>query len=69
MASESGIRYADLDTPEAHPWGPPGIFAVREGYAVPWEAAGNPYGRVVNRWSAWSYVNGFSSWRSRTSCN
>jgi hypothetical protein len=35
MASQSGIRYADLDTPEALPWGPPGIFSVRDGYAIP----------------------------------
>lgn len=34
-----------------------------------WESAGEPYGRVVNRWSDWSYVSGYSSWRSRTSCN
>jgi len=34
-ASHSGIRYADLDTPEALPWGPPGIFSVKDGYAIP----------------------------------
>jgi cell wall-associated NlpC family hydrolase len=35
MASQSGIRYADLDMPEALPWGPPGIFSVKDGYAIP----------------------------------
>ncbi|MEY4723118.1 MAG: hypothetical protein RLZZ324_631 [Candidatus Parcubacteria bacterium] len=34
-----------------------------------WEASGEPYAKVVNRYSNWSYLSGYSSWRSLTSCN
>jgi hypothetical protein len=34
-----------------------------------WEASGEPYAKVVYRFSSWSYLSGYSSWRSLTSCN
>lgn len=34
-AGGEGIGYADLDTPEALSWGPPGIFTVGNGYVIP----------------------------------
>ncbi|WKZ28899.1 MAG: hypothetical protein QY323_05230 [Patescibacteria group bacterium] len=42
-ATESGIEYAHLDTPEMLPVGPSGIFSVKDGYAV----ADNVRGSIV----------------------
>ncbi len=42
-ATESGIEYAHLDTPEMLPVGPSGIFSVKDGYAV----ADNVRGTIV----------------------
>jgi hypothetical protein len=34
-AQESGIKYADYNVPDALPWGPSGVFSVRDGYVIP----------------------------------
>lgn len=38
--AETGITYAGLEEPESLDWGPPGIFTIENGYAIPDAIAG-----------------------------